>query len=90
MPKAAKRPGLTQALGRYRLITLFREIIMAQIQKSTLSGYLLIAAGIVFFATALNGGQNALIAIGVVFLILGIGALRRSGAASDNSSGPAA
>ena len=63
---------------------------MAQTQKSKLSGYLLIAAGIVFFATALNGGQNAFIALGAVFLVLGIGALRRSKDAGDNSSGPAA
>ena len=63
---------------------------MARTQKSKLSGYLLIAAGIGFFATALNGGQNAFIALGVVFLVLGIGALRRSKDAGDNSSGPAA
>ena len=63
---------------------------MARTKRSKLSGYLLIAAGIVFFLTALNGGKHAFTALGVVFVVLGVGALRRSKDSGDHSSGPTA
>ncbi|WP_162615843.1 MULTISPECIES: hypothetical protein [Lysobacteraceae] len=63
---------------------------MERNQPSKLSGYLLIAAGLSFFAAAFNNGQNAFTALGVVFVVLGIGALRKASSRSNDSSGPAA
>ncbi len=63
---------------------------MERNQPSKLSGYLLIAAGLSFFAAAFNNGQNAFTALGVVFVVHGIGALRKASNRSKDSSGPAA
>ena len=51
---------------------------MAPKVQPKLSGYLLIAAGILFFGAAFTGRQHAFTGLGVVFLILGIAALRRA------------
>ena len=63
---------------------------MERNQPSKLSGYLLVATGLSFFAAAFNNGQNAFTALGVVFVALGIGALRNASSRSNGSSGPAA
>ena len=63
---------------------------MARAQRSKLSGYLFIAAGIAFFGAALAGRQHAFTALGVVFVVLGVSALRKANVGGDRSSGPAA
>ena len=62
---------------------------MARTVQSKLSGYLLIAAGFAFFVAAFSNKQHAFTALGVVFVVLGIGAIRRARAGRE-SSGPAA
>lgn len=50
---------------------------MAIKAQSKLSGYLLIAAGIMFFVASLSSGQSTFTVLGIVFVILGIAALRK-------------